>query len=82
MMENGLYEDDLEKQQHAHAIQILAEGIMISQAKIKPLYEGILREYKREAKIRTYLPIIVAKRVREILDKNSTLSARNSPAAG
>jgi hypothetical protein len=74
MTENGLYEDDLEKQQHAHAIQILAEGIRISAEEIYRLYEGVLREHKKEAKIRIFLPILVTKRVRELLEKKASLS--------
>ncbi|HVP79318.1 MAG TPA: DUF3562 domain-containing protein [Thermodesulfobacteriota bacterium] len=69
-----LYEDDLERQQHAHAIQILAVEIRISEEEIYRVYEVVLREYKREAKIKTYLPILVAKRVRELLGKSVTLS--------
>ncbi|HVP78909.1 MAG TPA: DUF3562 domain-containing protein [Thermodesulfobacteriota bacterium] len=74
MTENGLYENDLEKQQHVHAIQILTEGVRISVEEVYQLYEGVLREYKREAKIKIFLPILVAKRVRELLEKNRTTS--------
>jgi len=69
MTANGLYENDLERQQCAHAIQILAEEIRISEEEIYRVYEGVLREYKREAKIKIFLPILVAKRVRETLRK-------------
>ncbi len=68
MTGNGLYEDDPERQQHAHAIQILAEGVKIPAEEIFQLYEGVLREYEREAKIKIFLPILVTKRVRELLD--------------
>jgi hypothetical protein len=75
MTANGLYEDDLERNQHAHAIQILAEGIRISEEEIYRIYEGVLREYKREAKVKIFLPILVPKRVRELLgEKKRTLS--------
>jgi hypothetical protein len=76
MTANGLYEDDLEKQQHAHAIQVLAEGVrVVSEEEIYELYEGVLREYKREARVKIFLPILVTKKVRELLDeKKETLS--------
>ena len=74
MTENGLYEDDLEKQQHAHAIQILIERVRISEEEVYRLYEGVLRDYKREARVKIFLPILVPKRVRELLDKNKTPS--------
>jgi hypothetical protein len=48
--------------------------IRISEEEIYRVYEVVLREYKREAKIKTYLPILVAKRVRELLGKSVTLS--------
>ena len=74
MTENGLYEDDLEKQQHAHAIQILIERVRISEEEVYRLYEGVLRDYKREARVKIFLPILVPKRVRELLEKNKTPS--------
>jgi hypothetical protein len=82
MRVNGLYEDDPEKQQHAHAIQILAEGVRISEEEVFQLYEGVLREYKKEAKINIFLPILVTKRVRELLDERMralTLSTASPP---
>ena len=73
MTGNSLYEDDAEKQQHAQAIQILAEGVRISQQEMYQIYEAVLGEYKREAKVKLFLPILVTKRVRQILDeKNMT----------
>ena len=74
MTAKGLYDDDLEKQQHTHAIQILAKKVSISEEEIYQLYEDVLWEFKREAKIKTYLPILVAKRVRELLGKSVPLS--------
>jgi hypothetical protein len=33
------------------------------------IYEAVLGEYKREAKVKLFLPILVTKRVRQILDE-------------
>ena len=74
MTESGLYEDDLERQQHAHAIQTLAKRVRVSEEEVYRVYEVVLREYKSKAKIKTYLPILVAKRVEELLDKTRALS--------
>jgi transcriptional regulator with AAA-type ATPase domain len=74
MTANGLYENDLERKQYAHAIQILAAEVRISEEEIYRLHEGVLREYKREAKIKIFLPILVMKRVKELLDKHTTRS--------
>ena len=81
MTGKGLYEDDPEKQQHAHAIQILAEGVSTSEEEIFQLYEGVLREYKREAKVKIFLPILVTKRVRELLDEKMRILTWSTPSA-
>jgi hypothetical protein len=73
MTANGLYEDEIEKQQHAHAIQVLADVVRISEEEVYRVYEVVLREFKKEARVKIFLPILVTKRVREILDKNRDL---------
>lgn len=74
MTTNGLYEDDLEKKQHLHAIQTLAEGVKVSKEEIYRLYEDVLKEFKREARVKIFLSILVSKRVRELLEKKDPLS--------
>jgi hypothetical protein len=68
MEEIKLYEDDQEKQHHTHAVHILAENVSISEIELLELYENVLREYKRNVKIKNFLPILVAKKVRELLE--------------
>jgi len=74
MTTNGLYEDDLERKQHLHAIHTLAEGVRISPIEVSPVYEDVLRAYKKEARVKIYLSILVTKKVRDILDHTRNLS--------
>jgi hypothetical protein len=73
MTRDSLYENDIERQQHAHAIHVLAEEITVPKEEISNLYEDVLIEYKREAKIKIFLPILVPKRVKEFLDKSGSI---------
>ena len=68
MEEIKLYEDDQEKQHHIHAVHVLAENVNISEMDLLELYENVLREYKRDVKIKNYLSILVTKKVRELLE--------------
>jgi hypothetical protein len=63
-----LYEDETEQKQHFSAIQKLARDISSSEEEIRPLYEDVLKELKSEAKIKTFLSMLVSKKVKELLD--------------
>jgi hypothetical protein len=67
MNDLALYEDETEQKQHFSAIQKLVKDVSSSEEEIRPLYEGVLQEFKNEAKIRTFLSILVSKKVKEIL---------------
>jgi hypothetical protein len=62
-----LYEDETDRRQHYSAIQKLVADVSSSEEEIRPLYEFVLKEYKSEAKIRTFLSILVSKKVRQLL---------------
>ena len=62
-----LYEDEKEKRQHIAAIQILVRDERSSEEEIRRLYEGILQELKREAKVKTFLTVLVSRKVKDIL---------------
>ena len=68
MSDLALYENEVEQRQHFMAIQRLVEYVRFSEAEIRYLYEDILKEFKREARIKTFLPILVSKKVKELLD--------------
>jgi hypothetical protein len=63
-----LYEDETEQKQHFSAIQKLVRDVSSSEEEIRHLYEDALKEFKGGAKIRTFLPILVSKKVKELLD--------------
>jgi hypothetical protein len=62
-----LYEDEAEQMQHFSAIQTLVKDARSSEEEIRDLYEVVLKEFKTEAKIKTFLPIPVSKKVKELL---------------
>ena len=67
MNDLGLYEDETEQKQHFRAIQTLVKDGRSSEEGIRHLYEGVLQEFKSEAKIKTFLSILVTKKVKELL---------------
>jgi len=67
MKELCLYEDESEQRQHLSAIQMLVKDVGSSEEEIRNLYEGVLQEFKNEAKIKTFLSILVSKKVKELL---------------
>jgi len=68
MNDLALYEDETEQKQHFSAIQKLVRDVSSSEEEIRHLYEDVLKELKSEARIRTFLPILVSKKVKELLD--------------
>ncbi|MEK6656764.1 MAG: DUF3562 domain-containing protein [Nitrospirota bacterium] len=62
-----LYDDEQEKKQHIHAIQILSRDIGAPVEEISGIYEIELERLKHDAKVRTYLTVLVARRVKEKL---------------
>ena len=68
MSDLALYENETEQQQHFSAIQGLVRNLNSSEEEIRPLYEDILKEFKTEAIIKTFLPILVSKKVKELLN--------------
>ena len=63
-----LYRTEAEKRQHASAIDMLANDLGIDGDSIRPFYENELRELQEHAQIRTFLSILVGRRVKEKID--------------
>lgn len=63
-----LYRTEAEKRQHSSAIDILARDLGIDEDSIRPFYENELRELQEHARIRTFLSILVDRKVREKID--------------
>jgi hypothetical protein len=68
MNDLALYEDEAEQKQHFSAIQRLVRDVRSPEEEIRPLYEDVLKEFKSEARIKTFLSILVSKKVKELLD--------------
>lgn len=62
-----LYEDENEKRQHVAAIQIITRDERSSEEEIRPLYEGVLQELKKEATVKNFLTVIVSRKVKDLL---------------
>jgi hypothetical protein len=56
--------DEKEDDQHAHAIQKLAQELHMSAEEIRPSYMGILAALKKDAKIKAFLPVLVSRSVK------------------
>lgn len=62
-----LYADASDRLSHAHNIERLAQEIDYPVQVIEPIYEETLARLKTNARIHDYLPILVAKGVRQAL---------------
>jgi hypothetical protein len=61
------YASTEERTKHLHIIDKLAVEVSRSVAEVEPLYEDILAHMKDSASIQDYLPILVSRRVKEVL---------------
>ena len=68
-MKNNILHDDSENYQHTHAIQKLAKELHMSTEEILPSYMEVLATLKKEAKISTFLPVLVSRSVKAKLQR-------------
>lgn len=61
------YDNDGEQTLHFDAVQRLAQEEGFSEEEVRGIYVRVLSAYDREAKVRLFLPILVSRRVRDIL---------------
>ena len=61
------YANTEERSQHQRIIGRLAVEVHRSVDEIEPLYEDILSHMKQSASVQDYLPILVSRRVKELL---------------
>jgi hypothetical protein len=66
-----LYENEEQRKQHLRAIQILIKEVRRPGEEITRLYHVVLQEYEKEAKVKTFLPILISKRVKEMIGSGS-----------
>ncbi len=62
-----LFEDEAEKKHHASIILSLVKEVGFSEKTVTSVYTRTLDEYKKEAKIKIFLPILVGKKVKNLL---------------
>ena len=73
MNPDSLYENEEQRKQHLRALQILIKEVRRPGEEITRLYYLVLQEYEKEAKVRTFLPILISKRVKEMIEDESQL---------
>lgn len=66
-MESRLYEDEEERRRHSSAMRNLVKDEGMDEEDITRVYEEVLMEYKMDATIDIFLPIIVSKKVKDLL---------------
>lgn len=65
-----LYENDTEERVHLNVIKMLTARFGgVSADEIKRLYEILLKRFKKEAKVKDFLPILVSRRVASLFNK-------------
>jgi uncharacterized protein YaaN involved in tellurite resistance len=75
-MNESLYKNAEEAKRHAAAIERIAASTHVRPEEVEPLYERILAEMQKKARITTFLAIFTARRVEQLLTK------MNAPHAG
>jgi hypothetical protein len=71
MNPDSLYENEDQRKQHLRAIQTLIKEVRRPGEEITRLYYLVLQEYEKEAKVKTFLPIFISKRVKEMIETES-----------
>ncbi len=71
MNPDSLYENEEQRKQHLRAIQILIKEVRGPGEEITRLYYLVLQEYEKEAKVKIFLPILISKRVKEMIKTGS-----------
>jgi hypothetical protein len=66
---NHLYDDENERKLHLNAVEMIALRIGASQDDVERVYKIVLRRFKKVAKVKDFLPILVGRRVEYLLNK-------------
>ncbi len=64
-----LYDDETERKLHLNAIEMLAQRFEASVEDVERIYEIVFRRFKKGAKVKDFLPILVSRRVEYLLNK-------------
>ena len=69
-MDSIMFENDVEKNQHEGAIEMLCEQFPGQCGQIRVSYVEQLSEILPEATIRSYLPIFIARRIKRDIEES------------
>jgi hypothetical protein len=58
-------------EQHLRAIQLLVKEFKRPDEEITHLYYLVLQEYEKEAKVKVFLPILIGKKIKEMIKTES-----------
>lgn len=64
-----IYESQVERNQHEHAIGALAEELHRDISEVQSVYESAYRDLRSQARVKDYLPLLVTRRARALLRK-------------
>jgi hypothetical protein len=67
MDEEFLFENEAERKQHTSIIQSLVKEVGFPEKTITSVYTRVLDDYRKDAKIKIFLPILVGKKVKSLL---------------
>ncbi len=65
----GTLRDEKEHEQHIRAIERLVQELRVPADEIQRSYMEILADFKKEAKVRSFLPVLVSRSVKERLQR-------------
>ncbi len=65
---NHLHDNESERKLHMNAVQMLALRIGASHENVERVYAIVLRRFKKGAKVKDFLPILVSRRVEYLLN--------------
>lgn len=65
---NHLFDNESERKLHLNAVEMLVLRIGASQEDVERVYEIVLRRFKKVAKVKDFLPILVSRRVEYLLN--------------
>jgi hypothetical protein len=71
MNPDSFHENEEQREQHLRAIQTLIKEGRRPEEEITRLYTLVLQEYERNARVKTFLPILITKRVKEMIESES-----------
>jgi len=59
--------DDYDKKIHLDSIEILAKRLRKATVEVTPIYTSILNDLEKQARVKIFLPILVSKKVKELI---------------